>query len=470
MLASDFMPAIVAQLLTWIFVIYIYSRDKHRPEGVSLALIFPLLWYLVCASRPVGVWFIIWGVPMPGGGGAMEGSPIDRMFWSGLTVIGWVILARRRISWGAFASRNALPLMWSDYSSVSFKRYIKIIGSVTMALVVLTERDPFAAFTTLIRRAAIFHLPFSLLFIRYYRELGISWSWDGSSVSWQGIATSKNTLGQVAMVAAIYFLWEVIRHWKERGWKNLNFGYLLLAIYLLKGSDDALSLTSISVFVFAVIVFWRLNHYQKQNKPVAPFVATIMVATFSLLTLVIVHSVVMFEEDSPFGWIIVNMGRDITLTDRTVIWGQVYDVAAASPLLGLGVGGFWIGRLANIPFTEPLTWTLGQAHSGYVDTYLQLGWAGLFLFFLIVMNTCRNLLGTIKINFEAGRLFLTLFLTILYVNITETTFLRGDHHLWFIFQVVIWQTLIRPSDDSDQPAINPVETPNIPKHETLGYS
>ena len=361
-------------------------------------------------------------------------------------------------------------VMWSDYSSVSFKRYIKIIGSVTMALVVLTERDPFAAFTTLIRRAAIFHLPFSLLFIRYYRELGISWSWDGSSVSWQGIATSKNTLGQVAMVAAIYFLWEVIRHWKERGWKNLNFGYLLLAIYLLKGSDDALSLTSISVFVFAVIVFWRLNHYQKQNKPVAPFVATIMVATFSLLTLVIVHSVVMFEEDSPFGWIIVNMGRDITLTDRTVIWGQVYDVAAASPLLGLGVGGFWIGRLANIPFTEPLTWTLGQAHSGYVDTYLQLGWAGLFLFFLIVMNTCRNLLGTIKINFEAGRLFLTLFLTILYVNITETTFLRGDHHLWFIFQVVIWQTLIRPSDDSDQPAINPVETPNIPKHETLGYS
>lgn len=482
------MPPQAALLLTSAFVAYMYWRERKRPkEQVSAAIWWPIIWYLVCSTRPIGVWFQIWGVPMPSGGGVEEGSPVDRNFYSGLIVIGWIILARRSVAWDQIAQRNGmliafvvymlLSVMWSDFINISFKRYVKLIGSITMALVVLTERDAFAAVTTIIRRTVLLHIPMSIMCIRYYRDIAISWSWDGSGVSWQGLATSKNTLGQVAMVAAIYFVWELARNWKKEKWKNFNMLYLLMSVYLLKGSDDALSLTSISVFSFALFIFWRLNLIRKKGGNYTGFVNFIMVGTFGFLGLVTVHSIVMFSEDSLFGWLIVNLGRDITLTDRTVIWSQVYDVAARNPLMGVGFGGFWIGRVANIPFTMPLTWTLAQAHSGYVDTYLHLGVIGVFFICGIILKTSRSLIAVLNSNFDAGRFFMTLLLTIVYVNITETTYLRGDNHMWFLFQIVIWRTYIRPATAAGGPpaaggqSISPLEQPPTrPRFESLGYS
>ena len=83
-----------------------------------------------------------------------------------------------------------------------------------------------------------------------------------------------------------------------------------------------------------------------------------------------------------------------------------------------------------------VTWTLGQAHNGYVDVYLQLGWIGVGLLFMVIVSTLQKIVRLFEFDFEYGRLRLTFFLMILFVNITESTFMRGGHALWFLFLLV----------------------------------
>jgi exopolysaccharide production protein ExoQ len=462
------MPPQLALLLATAFVVYVFRWDRKHGYKPSWDLFWPLLWYLVCASRPIGYWLNLWGVPLPtSSGDPTEGSVIDRYFFATLAVIGIVILVRRGFAWGTLFSANAwagalfaymaLSILWSDYSFVSFKRYIKVIGSVVMALVVLTDEKPLDAAFTVLRRCLYIHLPMSVLCTRYFREIGVAYTYSGEGQWWQGISTSKNTLGQISMLGVLYFFWETRRHWPTLRWRNLHLLYLALALYLMKGAGDTVSMTSVSVAVFAVFIFLRLQALHHDTAKLLKFVKLVFWATVALITLVVTHSVVMFSSDSFFGSIITTFGRDVTLTDRTNIWADLYAEASRNPIFGVGFGGFWIGRMANIPWAANLTWVLGQGHSGYVDTYLQLGLVGSVLLVGVLISTLPRLLATIPTDFDFACFRITMLMTIMYVNITESTYLRGDHQFWFILMLVIWvlpspTAAGQPQEESFSPA------------------
>ncbi len=463
------MPPTLALLLAFALAAYAFSRERLRTTLVSRALFWPTLWYMVASSRPVGVWLILWGIPVPGSNSVEDGSFIERIFYLSLTFIGIRILRRRSIDWGRIWRQNGwlvvfavfmlLSVTWSAYPYISFKRFIKMAGSIVMALVILTEEHPFEAIKAIIRRCAYVHIPMSVVCIKYFRHIGVSFDWSGKAEAWQGIASSKNVLGQVVMVAVLYFIYDVIHHWRRLGWRNLSVLYIVMGGYLLKGSDSEISMTSVAVFGLGLFVFLRLEMLRDRREAIRPFVWKMMALTFGLIVLVAVHSVVMFREDSIFGWLITKLGRDITLTDRTTIWSEVYDAAASNPLFGVGFGGFWIGQEANIEFSRRMTWTLGQAHSGYVDTYLQTGWVGICLMAGAFLTAARRLLDEPPRDFEAGRWKVILFVVALFVNITETSHLRGDHHLWLLFLLslvdvtgaVRGQTLNSDGDEQNDP-------------------
>lgn len=444
------MPANLALLLGAALIFYAYRTDTKRNGPASKALIWPTLWYLVTSSRALGYWLQTWGIPVPGGSNdPTDGSIIERFFYGVLTAIGLWILHKRGFKWGETLRRNpwltaliifmALSILWSHYPLVSFKRMIKVIGSVVMACVVLTEDDPLRGFSTVLRRSYYVHLPMSIICIKYFRDIGVSFDWFGTAESWQGITTSKNVLGQVAMLGVVYFFWEVRRHWKEYGWKNVDLLYLLMAAYLLKGAEKSVSMTALSVCLFAMLVFLRLQSLRSRPELVGPFVKKVFYVTVAAISIVLIHSVVKFPADSIFGQIITLLGRDITLTGRTDIWRDVYAAASGNPLLGVGFGGFWIGREANIPWNAHMTWILGQAHSGYVDTYLQLGFVGAFLLAGVLFSAMPGMLDSLAEDFDFGCFKLTLFLTIVFVDMTESVYLRGDHHLWLVLMIILWR-------------------------------
>ena len=177
------MPPNLALLLACAFVAYTFSRERLRTTLVSGALFWPCLWYMVASTHPLGGWLGILDVPVPGGGGGglEDGSFVDRTFYLILMMIGVYILMRRPIHWGlvwrqngwmvAFALFMLLSISWSDYPYTSFKRFIKLAGSIVMALVILTEEHPFEAIKAMIRRCAYVHLPMSVICINYLRWL-----------------------------------------------------------------------------------------------------------------------------------------------------------------------------------------------------------------------------------------------------------------------------------------------------------
>ncbi|MCX6976483.1 MAG: O-antigen ligase family protein [Verrucomicrobia bacterium] len=443
------MPPQLALLLGFILVYAAFRSDRSRNYPHTQDLFFPTLWYLVVTTHPIGYWCQLWGIPIPNDSAdATEGSPIDRYFFLTLTIFGLRILAKRHFSWGPALRANrplitllafmALSIFWSQYPFVSLKRFVKVFGSLVMALVILSQPNPLDAFTTVLRRTLYVHLPMSLICTRYFRDIGVSFDWSGATEAWCGIATTKNVLGQVAMLGALYFSAQVRQHWHLFHWRNLHVLYLLIALFLLKGAGS-ISLTSVAVCAFSLLIFFRIHSLRSTPAAIPAFVKKVFFTTTALITLVLVHSVTLFSADSIFGHLITLFGRDITLTDRTFIWSDVYAAAGGFTLTGVGYGGFWIGRISNIPWNATMTWVLGQAHSGYIDTYLQIGWIGALLLASLIFSSIPVLLNDLSKDFDFAALRITLFLTILFINITESTFLRGDHHLWLILLLVLWK-------------------------------
>ncbi|MGE3841574.1 MAG: O-antigen ligase family protein [Vicinamibacterales bacterium] len=441
------MPPELALFFGAVFVFAAFRSDPETSRWRSDGLFSPTLWYVAVASRPIGVWLAIWGVPLLGGGGdAADGSVIDQFFYSILTVIGLSTLLRRRVNFVATIRSNpvltlmvlymAVSIVWSHYPFVSFKRLIKMIGSIVMALVIVTHPRRLEATLTVLKRCLFIHLPMSIVCTRYFRDIGVTFDWIGSTESWVGISTSKNTLGQVAMLGLICFTAVLRQNWSTRRFQFFPLAYLGMALYLLRGSSETVSMTSVSVAAFSVIVLCSLQAYRRLPPRARPFVITVFGSVLGLVLLISVHSVVMFSEDSILGTMVTMIGRDITLTDRTYIWSDCY-AAVSNPLLGVGYGGFWIGRMANIPWNAQMTWVLGQAHSGYVETYLQLGLIGVALLSGVVFTSLPELLRELETQFDQGAIRITLFLTTLFVNITESVFPRGDHHLWLVFLLTV---------------------------------
>lgn len=449
------MPPDLALLLGFALAAFCILRAARADGGFPLALLWPTLWYMVCSSRPFGSWMMTWNIQLPlisdlGG----EGSPMDQFFYLSLILLGWRVLAQRSFSLGTLFQENRWPalllllmaasILWSDYSFTSFKRYIKVVGSLTMVLVILTAERPYLALQTVLRTCLYIHLPLSIICVKYFRQIGIEYSYMGTSHFWQGIATSKNTMGQVAMLGVVYFTWDLFQHWRTRGWRHINTLYLLMAVYLLKGSNHGVSKTSILVATLAVSILLLLHLLRQRPELLRRFTTLTLVGGLSLVTFIVTHSIVAFDDKSFLGSLVKLFGRDITLTDRLYIWQDMYKMASGNPLFGVGYGGFWIGRQANIPWNTH-TWVLGQGHSGYVDTYLQLGIAGWCVLTGIILTTHRKLVSALATDFEFAAWRLSLFLVVLFVNLTETTLLRGDHHLWFIFTACIWQVPAPPA-------------------------
>ncbi len=438
------MPPKLAFIIGLAFVAFMYAVvERKRSVDVSSALFWPLLWYILSASRSVAVWLYCLGIPLPSGE-ENDGNIIDRSIFFLLFVIGVFVLARRNVDWAAIRRENRwlillflfmfLSIAWSDYTWISLKRVIKSFAAATMVLVVLTDKDPFAAIETIIRRGAYLLIPLSIIVIKYFRSIGVQYDWAGTGSSWCGLSTSKNTLGQVVAISALCFVWCIVRDFgkKRPGWR-LDYLYLAMCCYLLKGSEKAISVTSLSVFVLGLLLFGAAHRFRNRTSCLFRLLTISCVAILLVQGVLLIHTTYPFARDSALGLLIRGLGRDITLSGRTEIWHDVLNVASRDPLLGVGFGGFWIGRVANIPWDANLSWVLGEGHNGYFDVYLQIGILGLLLLLAVVFSARRHIVESLVNDFGYGMFRMTFLIIILLVNVTESTFLRAEHMLWFLF-------------------------------------
>ena len=143
------------------------------------------------------------------------------------------------------------------------------------------------------------------------------------------------------------------------------------------------------------------------------------------------------------------------LTGRTEVWSVVLRFAG-SPWFGTGFDSFWLGdRLQGI--WQIFWWHPNEAHNGYLEVFVNLGWVGVALFCAIMVTGYRNVVATFRWDPAAARLKLALVASLAVFNITEAA-LRTFNPLWVLFLLAVVgvpESPIRaaPSPAAEQPSL-----------------
>jgi exopolysaccharide production protein ExoQ len=432
-------------------------KNAEQKKGVSLGLWVPLIWYALASSRGVSRWF--YPEFDPQNLNYLEGTPLDRAVFIGLMVVGVLILARRKVDWAQVGRNNVwivllffymgMSLFWSDFMGVALRRWIKAIGDLVMVLIVLTEADPLEAVSTLLRRCFYLIIPLSVITIKYYRPIGVVWNYLEKE-SWIGVTTHKNSLGQVAMISGVYFIWNIIRGRGKRLW--VDFLLLIMTLWLLRGPDASSSKTSIVIF-FVGLGLLLVLHLMRSNLTLTKRFTVIVIFLVTFSSLMIPFA----TYSSLVSSTIEAIGRDKTLTDRSDLWADLFNIASLHPFVGVGYGSFWIGDLTH-NLWEKHTWMPKQGHNGYIDVYLELGWVGLVLLIGVIVVAYKSILKMFEFNAGLGKLQLILLTMVLLNNITESSFLRGANNLWFVFLLSAVRVLAPSSLPPIDPSLNEEES------------
>ena len=432
----------VATLAYSVLILGLFALDRDRKSRTSPALWLPALWLSVAGSRAFSQWMAVFGF----GGMAtaseadqlVDGSPMDRNFLMALLVIGLIILFKRKREAGRLLRANApilafflycgVSFIWSDYPAVTLKRWFKALGDLVMVLIVLTDVTPPAAIRRLLSRVGFVLLPLSILFIKYYGDLGRDYRPDYGfwKLTYTGVTTSKNVLGMITLIFGLGSAWRVLQAFgrkdKERTTGSLIAHCVLLAIvaWLLWITN---SMTSLSCFLMAVglMVATKLRFMARRPALVHVLVTTMLVSSASVLFL-----------DLGSG-VLESMGRDPTLTGRTAIWDLVLSMTG-NPFLGTGFDSFWLGQRLEKMWSI-YWWHPNEAHNGYLELYLTLGWIGVLLFTAVVASGYRNIMNGLRTDPDSGRLKLAYFVIALSYNFTESA-IRMMNPVWIIFLLV----------------------------------
>lgn len=413
---------LIATIATIAFIVLLLRLGQDRRVHASWALIIPMLWFAIICSRPVSEWTHL-------GQGAdlmdrySESSPLDAGTYAALLAAGLLVLNKRFQRVKAIVQANLpvmlfffycfLSLSWSDDPPVAFKRWFKAIGDLVMILLVLTEDDHEWAIRRLYMAIASVMLPLSVLFIAYYPALGTSYDTTDHVTMFTGVATFKNLLGITCLASGLAGLWSFIAAWQDRADPDrkrhlLLYGTILvLAIGLVIKADSMTSFSSLMLASMVIVVsVFRLP----QRRP-----ALVMVAAMAAIG---VAGFALFMDTG--GGMLHEIGRNSTLTGRTTIWRAVL-AQKINPILGAGFESFWMGnRMQSV-------WSMSQygiqeAHDGYLEVYLNLGWVGITILGTMIVTGYRNCLILYRRDPEAGRLRLGLLTAAVVFGFTEAGF------------------------------------------------
>jgi exopolysaccharide production protein ExoQ len=434
------MPPTLALFLTVGFIVFLFRRDIREKPNVSGALWLPLIWFVLICSRSFSAWLNIFGLHVPGAASLEQGSPVDACFYLALTTAGFRVLIKRQVRLSEVLQHNGwlialiaycfIAILWSDYPFISFKRWIKILGHPIMVLIVLTEPDPEEALKRLMKRCAYVVVPVSILWIKYYPQLGRAVDpWTGMAMM-QGIAIGKNSLGADCLILGFFFFWHLLqtlqteRNTRRRNELRLIAGFLIGIWWLFSKAHVATATICLFIGVLTV-VFVGIRSINKN-----------FIGTYILAALVLLAAAELAFGVS--GRLSEALGRGSSMSGRTVLWAGLLEVDT-NPILGTGFESFWLGDRLKQLEREGTSVAAGkvpnEAHNGYLETYLELGLIGVFLLIALLVATFRKIRLELFQNFEWGRYRLGFFTAVVFFNWTEAAF--GTYSpICFVFYLI----------------------------------
>jgi exopolysaccharide production protein ExoQ len=426
------MSVLAATVVCSIGIAGLFYLNRDPSIRPSMALWLPTLWLAILGSRPISVWFNIWfGITSVWNGESLQdqldGSPLDAAVYGLLVLAGIAVLVTRATRAGAllrinlpillFFAYSLLSVVWSPYPEVAWKRWFKGVGDLVMVLILATEPDPVGSLRRLFSRLGFVLMPFSIMLI-HYSPLGRSYDVDGGVMN-TGVTTNKNMLGAITFILAMGALWNFIHVYRAR--RNPARTRRLVAqgtvlLFSIATLSMAHSSTSLASFLFGSMMLLLTQHPVIRTRPAAVHTVVFTVVLLGGL-------MVLFGGEAA---VVHALGRQTNLTGRTDIWDSVI-LACPNPIFGAGYESFWISPSAQVahqylrPFLIDAE-RINEAHNGYLEVYINLGFVGLFLILWILIGGYRKAVASFRRNPEVGTLMLAYVVSVALYAITEAGF------------------------------------------------
>jgi exopolysaccharide production protein ExoQ len=240
--------------------------------------------------------------------------------------------------------------------------------------------------------------------------------------SWRGLFPQKNMLAKVAVLAGAAFLF-----WAPR---NRLLSRLALAFAVITTVMTG-SATGIVVLTLILLIYVFL-HVMKRR---------VALSILALVLLVVFLFAVVALSDMTSGSTLALLGRDTTLSGRTVLWRLVLDPISQQPLLGYGFSAFWLQTTLQAEYIiRSVGWITPHAHNGVLNIWLELGAIGVFLCSLAYGKCVLDAVQIHRARSYRDSLWPLVFLVFLLLyNITEVTAPQPNS----IFVVLFVATAVR---------------------------
>lgn len=246
-----------------------------------------------------------------------------------------------------------------------------------------------------------------------------------SDGAWRGAFAHKNVLGQMACFTILVLLIG-LRH------RLLARPLLLLALalaflFLLLGRS-ATSLVATLTLAGAFLLLGR---------GLVPPLAKAAIVAFATASLALAALWVLLDPERA----VELLGRDSTLTGRLPLWELVLSRIAERPWLGHGFHAlFAVPAFADYVLLT-LGWDAPNAHSGYLEVALGLGWIGLALTLLLLAQAgLRALRALGRGEILLGQTALLLLAAYLLRNLTESELLQQTNISWLAVVMLLVRT------------------------------
>lgn len=431
------MPPLLVLLLCIIFILILYIIDHKKNSYNSRALWIPLIWLMIISSRSVSMWFQINAVTEASTEIYLEGNPFDRKIFILLIIVGLLIILKRKIRWNDLLKNNpwlflfilycGVSILWSEFPFVSFKRYIRELGSFIMVLIILTEAYPVEAIKTVIKRCFFVLVPLSVVLIKYYSHLGRIYHRYSGELMVTGVTTNKNGLGILCTVCCLALFWMMFTLWINNKISSDKKSFLsqlsifAISLWLLIIAN---SMTSLSCFIVGISTLFVIRTPIIKNH--INYFGSFIILTLCCI-LFLQYSIDLIPT------LLEMVGRDITFTGRTLLWSDLINLVK-NPLVGTGFNSFWLGSRMETLWAE-YWWKPTGSHNGYLEIFLNLGLIGVFLFIGVIFSTYLHAKRKLLTNFEYGIFRMLFLIVVVLYNIAEATFMLSNL-IWFVFLLI----------------------------------
>ena len=246
---------------------------------------------------------------------------------------------------------------------------------------------------------------------------GYAWGSAGSHVALQGAFIAKNVLGNVAVFLMTPALF-VRGMWL---WVRTSYIFMMVALIILSFSVQAWA-AALFCFLFA-LVCTLLGRLSKKEAKWLAFVTLFPLLIGSLIVLTYRMEILQF------------LGKDPTLSGRTIIWNAVLGSVLKRPILGWGYNAFWQGFSGESGLVLlQVHFAVAQSQDGALDVLLGLGGVGLVLVLATFLQGIHNAVKSFRLGTtDAARWYLLIILLTIGYSVGEANLQQPNMLPWMMY-------------------------------------